>query len=128
MTRALVSGCVSFQIPVKIGMKLVTQVASLFWSFIHVLANVEMGICHSERLLISALFLAQWLRSIERDGYQNLTDDETKVISLLKDLIFEADTEVDRTQPLSALLLGVWADAKCNGVSIWDSMAPSYLC
>lgn len=43
MTRALVSGCVSFQIPVKIGMKLVTQIASLFWSFVHVLCNVEIG-------------------------------------------------------------------------------------
>src|SRR5271170_5670418 len=43
MTRALVSGCVSFQIPVKLGMKLVTQIASLFWSFVHVLCNVEIG-------------------------------------------------------------------------------------
>jgi len=47
MTRALISACISFQIPVKIGMKLVTQTASLFWSFVHVLCNLETGILTS---------------------------------------------------------------------------------
>jgi hypothetical protein len=123
MTRALVSGCVSFQIPVKIGMKLVTQIASLFWSFVHVLCNVEIGTIGLSFLLISALFLCQWLRSVERDGYQNLTDDEEKIVSLLKDLIFEADPDADPNQSLAVLLLMVWANAKNDGVSIWDSTA-----
>jgi hypothetical protein len=64
--------------------------------------------------------LCQWLQSIERDGTQDLTDDETKILSLLKDLIFEADPDADPTFPLSALLLTVWADAKCEGVTVWE--------
>jgi hypothetical protein len=43
MTRALICACISFQIPVKIGMKLVTQTAALFWSFVHVLCNLDVG-------------------------------------------------------------------------------------
>jgi len=79
-------------------------------------------------LLISALFLCQWLRSVERDGYQNLTDDEEKIVSLLKDLIFEADPDTDPNQSLAALLLIVWANAKNDGMSIWDSMTFLYEC
>jgi hypothetical protein len=104
-------------------MKLVTQIASLFWSFVHVLCNVEIGTIGLSFLLISALFLCQWLRSVERDGYQNLTDDEEKIVSLLKDLIFEADPDADPNQSLAVLLLMVWANAKNDGVSIWDSTA-----
>jgi hypothetical protein len=44
MIRALVSACVSFQIPVKIGMKLVIQTASLMWSIDHLLCNLEVCI------------------------------------------------------------------------------------
>jgi hypothetical protein len=41
--RALVSACVSLQIFVKLGMKLVSQTAYLFWSLEHVLCNFEVG-------------------------------------------------------------------------------------
>jgi hypothetical protein len=44
MVSALNSACVSFQIPVKMGMKLVTQTAALFWAVDNVLCNVEVGI------------------------------------------------------------------------------------
>jgi len=46
-----------------------------------------------------------------------------KIGSLLKDLIFEADPDADPTNPLSASFLMVWADAKCEGVSVWDRIA-----
>ena len=42
---------------------------------------------------------------------------------MLKDLIFEADPDADPNQPLAVLLLMVWANAKNDGVSIWDSTA-----
>lgn len=44
MIRALVPACVSLQIPVKMGMKLVAQTAALFWSVEHVFCNFEVGI------------------------------------------------------------------------------------
>ena len=44
MIRALVPACVSLQIPVKMGMKLVAQTAALFWSVDHVFCNFEVGI------------------------------------------------------------------------------------
>jgi hypothetical protein len=43
MIRALVPACVSFQIPVKLGVKLVAQTAALFWSVDHVFCNFEVG-------------------------------------------------------------------------------------
>ena len=44
MIRALVPACVSLQIPVKMGMKLVAQTAALFWSVEHVFCAFEVGI------------------------------------------------------------------------------------
>jgi hypothetical protein len=46
MIRALVPACVSLQISVKPGMKLVEQTASLFRSIEQVLCNFEVGIDH----------------------------------------------------------------------------------
>lgn len=43
MIRALVPACISFQIPVKLGVKLVAQTAALFWSVEHVFCNFEVG-------------------------------------------------------------------------------------
>jgi hypothetical protein len=70
--------------------------------------------------LTAALFLCQWLRSIENEANANLTEEEAKIVSLLRDLIFEADPDADPAQPLSSSFLMVWADAKCDGVSVWD--------
>ena len=72
------------------------------------------------RSLIVALFLSQWLRSIERDGTDRLTNQEAKIVSLLRDLLFEADPDADSEQPMSALLLTVWAD-QFDGVNVWAS-------
>jgi hypothetical protein len=44
MIRALVPACISLQIPVKLGVKLVAATAALFWSVEHVFCNFEMGI------------------------------------------------------------------------------------
>jgi hypothetical protein len=43
MIRAIVPACISFQIPVKLGVKLVAQTAALFWSLDHVFCNFEAG-------------------------------------------------------------------------------------
>jgi hypothetical protein len=173
MIRALVPACVSLQIPVKMGMKLVAQTAALFWSVDHVFCNFEVGMDSLESLeidlpvaiifgvfpscispplslyipslphnpsvllstfpefisssprpvLISVLFLSQWLRSIERDGTLGLTTDEAKIVSLLRDLLFEADPDADAREPMSALLLTVWAD-QFDGVNVWGSRSP----
>jgi hypothetical protein len=76
--------------------------------------------------LLVALFLSQWLRSIERDGTAGLTTDEARIVSLLRDLLFEADPDADAHEPMSALLLTVWAD-QFDGVNVWGSMSPSSL-
>ena len=112
LIRALVPACVSLQIPVKMGVKLVAQTAALFWSVEHVFCNFEV-----------ALFLSQWLCSIEREGTANLSNEEAKIVSLLRDLLFEAETEADPKLPLSCLLLTVWAD-QFDGVNVWGSMFP----
>jgi hypothetical protein len=122
MIRALVPACVSLQIPVKMGMKLVAQTAALFWSVDHVFCNFEVGmLCTLVADL--ALFLSQWLRSVERDGTASLTTDEARIVSLLRDLLFEADPDADTQEPMSALLLTVWAD-QFDGVNVWGSMSP----
>jgi len=94
------------------GVKLVAQTAALFWSVEHVFCNFEV-----------ALFLSQWLCSIEREGTANLSNEEAKIVSLLRDLLFEAETEADPKLPLSCLLLTVWAD-QFDGVNVWGSMFP----
>jgi hypothetical protein len=76
--------------------------------------------------LTVALFLSQWLRSIEREGTAGLTTEEAKIVSLLRDLLFEADPDADTREPMSALLLTVWAD-QFDGVNVWGSMHPFIL-
>jgi hypothetical protein len=71
-------------------------------------------------LLIAALFLSQWLRSIEREGIGSLTTEEARIVSLLRDLLYEADPDADTNDPMSALLLTVWAD-QFDGVNVWGS-------
>jgi len=43
MIFALVPAVVSFQIPVKLGVKLVARTAALFWSIDNVFSNFEVG-------------------------------------------------------------------------------------
>jgi hypothetical protein len=43
ITRALVSACVSIQIPVKLGVKFVMQTAAMTWSVDHMFCNFEIG-------------------------------------------------------------------------------------
>jgi hypothetical protein len=106
------------------GMKLVAQTAALFWSVDHVFCNFEVGIsCNLVTDL--ALFLSQWLRSVERNGTASLTNDEAKIVSLLRDLFFEADPAADTQEPMSARLLNVWAD-QFGGVNVWGSMSSRF--
>jgi hypothetical protein len=67
-----------------------------------------------------ALFLSQWLRSIERDEMAVLNTEEARIVSLLRDLLLEADLDVDTRHPMSALLLMVWAD-QFDGVTVVGS-------
>ena len=125
MIRALVPACVSLQIPVKMGVKLVAQTAALFWSVEHVFCNFEVGMPASHSGLTVALFLIQWLYSVEQDGIGGLTNEESRVLSLLGDLLHEADPDADSQLPMSALLLVVWAD-QFDGVNVWGSLAPRF--
>ena len=43
VARALVSACVSIQIPVKLGVKFVMQTAAMTWSVDHMFCNFEIG-------------------------------------------------------------------------------------
>jgi hypothetical protein len=52
-----------------------------------------------------------------------LTIEEAKIVSLLRDLLFEADPDADTREPMSALLLTVWAD-QFDGVNVWGSIHP----
>jgi hypothetical protein len=74
---------------------------------------------------MKALFLSQWLRSIEREGTSGLNSEEARIVSLLRDLLFEADPDADTRQPMSALLLTVWAD-QFDGVNVWGSIFLSF--
>jgi hypothetical protein len=73
--------------------------------------------------LMEALFLAQWLYSVERYGMGKLTIEEGRVLSLLGDLLHEADPDAEAQQPMSARLLIVWAD-QFDGVNVWGSTHP----
>lgn len=50
-----------------------------------------------------------------------LNNDETRIVSFLRYLLFEADPDADSRQPMSALLLTVWAD-QFDGVDVWGSI------
>jgi hypothetical protein len=56
MIHALVPAVVSFQIPVKLGVKLVARTAPLFWSIDNVFSNFEVGNSRSPILLICSSF------------------------------------------------------------------------
>lgn len=75
---------------------------------------------------MAALFLSQWLRSIERDGMVGLNNNEVRIVSLLRELLFEAHPDADSRHPMSALLLSVWAD-QFDGVNIWGSTLHSFV-
>jgi len=54
--------------------------------------------------------LCDWLRSIETEAAGTaLTADEPKIVSLVKELLAEADISVAEDEPLSAATLRVWA-------------------
>ena len=50
-----------------------------------------------------------------------MTLDEARIVSLLKDLLHEADPDADTRDPMSSILLTVWAD-QFDGVNVWGSM------
>ena len=126
MIRALVPACISFQIPVKLGVKLVAQTAALFWSVEHVFCNFEVGNVILRGNLSVALFLLQWLTTVERDGLINISEEDRKIFTLLRDLVLEADPEGDDTQEISTRFLFVKA-YQFNGVNVWGGTTPMFL-
>jgi hypothetical protein len=107
---------VSLQITVKLRLKLVEQT---FWSVEHIFCNFGAGMHYLLRSDLG-LFLSQWLRSIERDGTAGLTNDEAKIVSLIRDLLFAADSDVDTRQPMSVLLLTILAN-QFDRANVWGS-------
>lgn len=65
------------------------------------------------------------MRSVERDGTGSLTSDEARIVSLLKDLLHEAEPDANPREPMSARLLTVWGDL-FDGVNVWGSIFPFY--
>jgi hypothetical protein len=135
MIRAIVPACISFQIPVKLGVKLVAQTAALFWSLDHVFCNFEAGTprlppsSFVHGLMFSALFILQWTYAIEQVGTRSLTEEEIKVVRLLSNLLVEADPEqnVDE-RPMSQRFMSVKA-FQYSGVIVWGVAHPlSRLC
>lgn len=135
MIRALVPAVISFQIPVKLGVKLVAQTAALFWSLDHVFCNFEAGNALSQFQLsnsragidiILALFILHWLVAVESVGLESITDEETKVYKLLSDLLIEANPEqLSDPRPLSQRFLTVKAYQYKGGVQVWGGKTPS---
>lgn len=68
--------------------------------------------------------MCDWLRSIENEAVGNtLTPDEQKVVSLVKELLAEADISVAEDEPLSAATLRVWAGT-FDDVWVWGCTRP----
>ena len=120
MIRALIPACVSLQIQFKMGFKLGGQAAALFWSFDHILCIFEIGIAAYFLGTDVALFLSQWLRSVERDGPVGLTEEEGRIVLLLRALLAEAQPDADTRQSMSSLLLTALAD-QFDRVNSWGS-------
>lgn len=66
-----------------------------------------------------ALFLLQWLLSVEKD-VNDVTDEEKKIVNLLNDLLLEADPEA-HDQPMTVRFLTIKA-YQFDGVNVWGSM------
>ena len=106
VARALVSACVSIQIPVKLGVKFVMQTAAMTWSVDHMFCNFEIGTHligpNSNR---KALFLLQWLLGVEKPGHLP-SEEEEEFLAILRELLFEASA-ADNKQSLAARFLKV---------------------
>jgi hypothetical protein len=74
---------------------------------------------------MTAIFLLQWLLSVEEDVPSNLTDEERKIVNLLNDLLLEADPEA-RDPRKSVRFLTIKA-YQFDGVNVWGSMPSSLL-
>ena len=79
-------------------------------------------------LLIVALLLCDWLRSIENEPTGTVrTKNEQKVLDLVKELLTDADISVGDGERLSAATLNVWAGT-FDDVWVWGrtlSSSPS---
>jgi hypothetical protein len=73
---------------------------------------------------MAGLLLCDWLRSIESELPGTvLSHDEQKVVSLVKELLSEADISVGDGEPLSAATLNVWAGT-FDDVWVWGRNIP----
>jgi hypothetical protein len=66
MMRAVMPATLQLQIPVKMGIRLVSRTAALIWSVEHMLCAIESGMSSSDWVEIG-LLLCDWLRSIENE-------------------------------------------------------------
>jgi G:T-mismatch repair DNA endonuclease (very short patch repair protein) len=84
--RALIAAGLSIQIMVTLGLKFLAQTASLTWSPDHVLVNFEVGLTPCNCFVGThnlALFLVEWLCSMESPDSEGGSDEEKKVYNLL---------------------------------------------
>jgi hypothetical protein len=145
MIRALVPACISIQVPIKMGIKLVARTAALFWSPDHVFCQFEVGMSppplpqtlqpttlpHTAliflrssvcRVLMVALFLLQWLCAVEESGLDAITEEENKVYTLLRDLLAEASPDTDSEEERVSMRFLTYRSYLFGGVNVWGSI------
>ena len=104
ITRTVYPAYMALQIATKLGLRLLSRTAALFWSVEHVLAAFECGI-----------FLALWLVSIEREhcDKSRLSKDEEEMLNRVRDLVREGAAEIgmppEQQRCLSGSVLLLWA-------------------
>ena len=104
ITRTVYPAYMALQIATKLGLRLLSRTAALFWSVEHVLAAFECGI-----------FLALWLLSIEREHKteSQLSEDERKMLSQVREIVREGAGEIgmppEQQRCLSGSVLLLWA-------------------
>lgn len=62
---------------------------------------------------------------MENDGVTNISEEERKIFTLLRDLVLEADPEGDDKQAISTRFLFVKA-YQFNGVNVWGGLVIVY--
>ncbi|KAJ4373012.1 hypothetical protein N0V83_003303 [Neocucurbitaria cava] len=108
ITRAVLHSAHALSIPIKIGYRLVAKTQSFIWSIQHSLCTLE-----------CAYLMSKWLEALSVPNPDPpATDDENKIIAIVKSMLDETEFAVPQeisasslsyTKHLSAGVLRVWA-------------------
>lgn len=117
LVRAVLHSAHALSVPVKIGVRLVAKTQTFIWSIQHSLCSLE-----------CAFLLSKWLEALSQPSPDPpITDDERRIISLVKTMLDETEFAVPADMPLdlpatrkrlSAGVLRVWATI-FKGAQTW---------